>query len=147
MHTIDGNSSVPLYHQVRDQILSDIETGAIKKGEKLPSEMVLAQEYGVSRITIRKALESLEADEILVRKQGKGTFITTPKTKFKADDQIGFTESWKLLGKTPRTQVIKMELTVPKKSIRDLNRSSVQRDCALWTISPSPSKPIIIPEN
>ena len=123
MHTIDCNSSVPLYHQVRDQILSDIETGVIKKGEKLPSELVLAQEYGVSRITIRKALESLEADEILVRKQGKGTFITTPKTQFKADDQIGFTESWKLLGKTPRTQVIKMELTVPKKSIRDFLES------------------------
>jgi len=119
MHTIDNNSSVPLYNQVREQILSDIESGAIKKGEKLPSELALAQEYGVSRITIRKALESLETDEILVRKQGKGTFITSPKTKFKADDQVGFTQSWKLLGRTPRTQVIKIELAVPKKSIRD----------------------------
>ena len=47
MHTIDSNSSVPLYNQVREQILSDIESGASKKGEKLPSELALAQEYGV----------------------------------------------------------------------------------------------------
>ena len=119
MHTIDNNSSIPLYSQVRDNILSDIENNIIKKGEKLPSELDLAQKYSVSRITIRKALESLEADEIIVRKQGKGTFVTTPKTRFKADDQIGFTKSWEMLGKEPRTQLLKIELVEPKKKIRD----------------------------
>ncbi|MBQ9031250.1 MAG: GntR family transcriptional regulator [Parasporobacterium sp.] len=119
MHTIDNNSSVPLYNQVREQILFDIRFGNLKKGEKLPSELDLAKEFGVSRITIRKAMESLEAEEILIRKQGKGTFITSPKTKFKADDQIGFTKTWEMLGKTPKTQVIKVELVTPEKSIRD----------------------------
>ena len=119
MHTIDSNSSVPLYSQIKDLILTAIEDGTLKQGEKLPSEILLAQKYGASRITIRKALESLEEDERLVRIQGKGTFITTPKKKFKADDQIGFTKSWEMLGKTARTVVLKMELISPKKSIRD----------------------------
>lgn len=119
MHTIDNNSSVPLYNQVRDLILAAIESGDVKKGQKLPSELDLAQRYGVSRITIRKALESLEAEEVLIRKQGKGTFVTSPKKRFKADDQVGFTKSWELLGKTPKTQLLKMELVIPKKSIRD----------------------------
>ena len=69
MHTIDSNSSVPLYSQIKDLILTAIEDGTLKQGEKLPSEMILAQKYGVSRITIRKALESLEEEERLVRIQ------------------------------------------------------------------------------
>ena len=78
MHTIDSNSSVPLYSQIKDLILTAIEDGTLKQGEKLPSEMILAQKYGVSRITIRKALESLEEDERLVRIQGKGTPPSPP---------------------------------------------------------------------
>lgn len=119
MHTIDCNSSVPLYHQVRELILSDIHNGIVKNGEKLPSEIILAQKYGVSRITIRKALEALETDKIVIRKQGKGTFVATPETLCRCDNPIGFTKAWTLLGKTPATRVIKLELSVPPKEVRD----------------------------
>lgn len=65
----------PLYVQVRAVILERIENNAWKPGAALPSEMALAAELGVSQGTVRKGLDSLVADKLLVRRQGRGTFV------------------------------------------------------------------------
>lgn len=67
----------PLYTQVRDLIVGRVTDGTWKAGELLPSEMRLADEFGVSQGTVRKALDDLEAENLIVRRQGKGTFIAT----------------------------------------------------------------------
>ncbi|MGL5458273.1 MAG: GntR family transcriptional regulator, partial [Cetobacterium sp.] len=53
-----------------------IEKGKIKEFEKLPTEMQLCENYDVSRITVRKALEKLEQDNLIQKIRGKGTFVT-----------------------------------------------------------------------
>ncbi len=66
----------PLYSQVRDMVLNRIRNGEWKAGETLPNEFVLASQCGVSVGTIRRAVEWLEESGLVVRKQGRGTYVT-----------------------------------------------------------------------
>lgn len=65
----------PLYRQVRDVLVKRIIDNAWKPGEMLPSEFEIADELGVSQGTIRKALDELEAEKFVTRRQGKGTYV------------------------------------------------------------------------
>ncbi|MDR3428463.1 MULTISPECIES: GntR family transcriptional regulator [Silvimonas] len=65
-----------LYQQVLREVLTDIESGMWQGDEALPSEQELAQRFGVSQGTVRKALDGLVADGVLYRRQGVGTFVT-----------------------------------------------------------------------
>ncbi len=65
----------PLYRQVYDILVRKIAEGAWKPGEMLPSEQTLAREMGVSHGTVRKVLDALTAENLLLRRQGKGTFV------------------------------------------------------------------------
>jgi GntR family transcriptional regulator len=67
----------PLYQQIKGLILQSLQSGEWKPGEAIPSEMDLAARYRVSQGTVRKAIDELAADNLLVRRQGKGTFVAT----------------------------------------------------------------------
>lgn len=111
--TINPNSIVPMYKQVLKIISNQIKNGELKPEDKLPSEASLMKRFGVSRVTIRAAISELVEDGILVRSQGKGTFVATPKSLYKADDRHGFTRSCLLAGKTPSTKVLSVEMIHP----------------------------------
>jgi GntR family transcriptional regulator len=70
-----GAVARPLYTQVRDLMIERIESGLWPIGTALPNEVQLSSEFGVSVGTIRRAVEGLEEAGILVRKQGRGTFV------------------------------------------------------------------------
>ncbi|MBM4212274.1 MAG: GntR family transcriptional regulator [Gammaproteobacteria bacterium] len=65
----------PLYTQIQDALVCRIVEGEWRPGELLPSEQALALQLGVSQGTIRKATDALEAEKIIDRRQGKGTFV------------------------------------------------------------------------
>ena len=67
----------PLYQQIKGLILQNLQSGEWKPGESIPSEMELATRYRVSQGTVRKAIDELANDNLLVRRQGKGTFVAT----------------------------------------------------------------------
>ena len=67
----------PLYQQIKQLILQSLENGEWKPGDTIPSELELAARYRVSQGTVRKAIDELAADNLLVRRQGKGTFVAT----------------------------------------------------------------------
>jgi GntR family transcriptional regulator len=67
----------PLYQQIKGLILQSLQSGEWKPGEAIPSEMELAGRYRVSQGTVRKAIDELSADHLVVRRQGKGTFVAT----------------------------------------------------------------------
>ena len=67
----------PLYQQIKSLILQSLQAGAWKPGEMIPSEMELAARYRVSQGTVRKAIDELAAENLLLRRQGKGTFVAT----------------------------------------------------------------------
>lgn len=66
---------IPLYHQLRETLARRIAAGEFLPGAALPSEAAICQEYGVSRITAARALAELARDRIVVRQQGRGTFV------------------------------------------------------------------------
>jgi GntR family transcriptional regulator len=67
----------PLYQQIKGLLTRSLGQGEWKAGEALPAEPELAQRFKVSQGTVRKALDALTADGLLVRRQGKGTFVAT----------------------------------------------------------------------
>jgi GntR family transcriptional regulator len=67
----------PLYQQIKTLILQSLQAGEWKPAEAIPSEMELASRYNVSQGTVRKAIDALANDNLLVRRQGKGTFVAT----------------------------------------------------------------------
>ncbi len=67
----------PLYQQIKGLITQSLELGEWKPGEIIPSEVELAGRYKVSQGTVRKAIDELAAENLLVRRQGKGTFVAT----------------------------------------------------------------------
>ena len=67
----------PLYQQIKALILRSLQAGEWKPGEAIPSEMDLAARFRVSQGTVRKAIDELAAENLLVRRQGKGTFVAT----------------------------------------------------------------------
>ncbi len=67
----------PLYQQIKALLLQSLQQGEWKPGEVIPSEFDLAARYKVSQGTVRKAVDELAADNLLVRRQGRGTFVAT----------------------------------------------------------------------
>ncbi|MFQ1063485.1 GntR family transcriptional regulator [Bordetella trematum] len=72
-----GAAFSPLYRQIKDLLLQGLEQGEWKPGELIPSEIDLAARFQVSQGTVRKAVDELAAEHMLVRRQGKGTFVAT----------------------------------------------------------------------
>ena len=70
-----SEAAQPLYHRVYREIVREIESGTLQPGDRLPSERWFCDELGVSRATVRRALEELMA-EGLVESRGRGSFIT-----------------------------------------------------------------------
>ncbi len=70
-------NSNPLYAEIQQQITRSLIGGEWKPGELIPSEIELSRRFGVSKGTVRRALEDLVSEKILVRRQGRGTFVAT----------------------------------------------------------------------
>lgn len=72
---IDRSSPVPMYHQLKQILLRSIENGEITAGGALPSEREIQERYGVSRITVRQAMNDLVSGGYIRRESGRGTFV------------------------------------------------------------------------
>ncbi|MBO9352774.1 UTRA domain-containing protein [Bordetella petrii] len=73
----EGAAFSPLYRQIKDLLVQSLERGEWKPGELIPSEIDLAARFQVSQGTVRKAVDELAAEHLLLRRQGKGTFVAT----------------------------------------------------------------------
>ena len=90
---LEQNIIKPLYQQLIDAIIENIKNGTYKAGDKLPTETELEATYNVSRITVRRAVKELCDKNILVKKQGKGTFVLDPSLRIRLNDIGGFHEA------------------------------------------------------
>lgn len=87
----------PLYEQIRQLIVAALAAGEWRPGDALPSEPALAERFGASTGTVRRALDELAAENLVERRQGSGTFVSThaePRQQFRflrlvADDEAG----------------------------------------------------------
>lgn len=103
----DEVSDKKLYQQVADILRQRTLMGDLK--EKLPSESMMCAEFGVSRITIRKAVDELKRQGLVVTKQGMGSFVCSKQLEPHLPKFYSFTEEFKKRGWTPSSVVIRFE--------------------------------------
>ncbi|EXJ23664.1 transcription regulator [Alkalibacterium sp. AK22] len=97
---------IPVYIEMHNQIRKLIVSKVWKKGEKIPSERALAEEFGVSRMTARQAVSSLVDEGMLERRRGAGTFVASDKVQENLIGIPSFTETIEKLGKTPSSRLV-----------------------------------------
>ena len=110
---LDGSSLTPLYQQVLEDIKASIASGAYPPGSRIPSEAELSELYGVSRVTVRRAIEELSGEGYLVRRQGKGTYVNQRKLTRKirqTSDVQSFSSLCQQMGMTPGAQVLERQI-------------------------------------
>jgi GntR family transcriptional regulator len=100
----------PLYHQTAGVLRRRIAEGVWKEGDRLPPEWQLCEEFGVSTITMRRAVAMLVAEGLVARLQGKGTFVTSDHAIVQGPPQLtSFTEDLRQRGWEPSARVLSIE--------------------------------------
>ena len=96
----------PIYVAISDDLRQQIISGSLSVGDQVPTEAALCQTYGVSRLTVRQALNSLVASGYVTRRRGKGTFVNSDKAERSASRLLGFEEDTANRGLLPATRVL-----------------------------------------
>lgn len=109
---LNRESKVPLYHQLYELLRAKITGGEWPPGTLLPAESELQQNYQVSQITVRQALENLVSDGLIYRQRGRGTFVSQPAIKTTLTRIISFTEDMRRRGYHPSSRTILTEPVV-----------------------------------
>ncbi|HLL79040.1 MAG TPA: GntR family transcriptional regulator [Ktedonobacteraceae bacterium] len=97
---------IPLYHQLKQILRAEIERGAYQPGDQLPTESELIERYGVSRITVRQALDELEVEGLIVRRHGKGTYVAEKRVEQDLVRLTDFVEDMEMAGLAPSSRVL-----------------------------------------
>lgn len=101
------------YITIHDKIKDQIDGGTWKIGQRLPSERDLAEEFGVSRMTLRQGITLLVEEGILQRKVGSGTYVANTRVQEKMRGTTSFTEIVQLQGKIPTSKLLSYVRTKP----------------------------------
>lgn len=134
----DSPTFSPLYRQIKNLMLNALESGEWRPGQAIPSEQELALRFSVSQGTVRKAIDEMAADNLLVRKQGKGTYVAShndPRALFRflrlvpIDGDLAHPQSvpldcWKAKAGNEAARMLGIELGAPVTILRRLLRFS-----------------------
>lgn len=104
---------LPKYQKVAAALRDRIAAGAYPLDARLPSEEELGREFAVSRITVRQAMDLLERERLVVREQGRGTFVAPPKLRRDISSIYSFSTDMRRLGMAPSSTCRERSLAVP----------------------------------
>ncbi|MFC6175313.1 GntR family transcriptional regulator [Companilactobacillus huachuanensis] len=104
---------VPVYIQIHNEIRKEIESGKWAVGERIPSERQLSQDFDVSRMTLRQAIQTLVDEGILQRQVGSGTYVASSKVQEKMSGTTSFTEITESQGKKPSSKTVSYHVADP----------------------------------
>jgi GntR family transcriptional regulator len=107
---ISVDAGILLYAQVESVLASEIQSRSLLPGDKLPSEDDLVTRFGVSRITIRKAVQNLVGRGLLEIRRGRGTFVTPPRITQDLTHLSGFVEDMQAIGRKATARVINKKI-------------------------------------
>ena len=117
LSTLSIDSDIPLYSQLVSIVKRNISAGTLATGDLLPSEAELCKTFDISRSTVRQAIGALESEGLVVRKQGRGTFVAEPKVRRKTEMVYSFTSEISSMGMTPSSTLIEFEVIEPTPDI------------------------------
>ncbi len=106
LSSLSPDSDIPLYSQLVSIVKRNISAGTLNTGDLLPSEAELCKTFEISRSTVRQAIGALESEGLVVRKQGRGTFVAEPKVRRKTENVYSFTSEMYAWGKVPSSTLL-----------------------------------------
>ena len=106
MKPLDPTHTQPLYQQLQRRVREAIESRELRPDDALPSERQLAEDFAVSRITVRRAIEGLAQEGWLVSRQGSGNFVS-PRVEKNFAKLTSFSEDMRARGSVPRSEWLK----------------------------------------
>ncbi|MBA4537553.1 GntR family transcriptional regulator [Bacillus aquiflavi] len=122
---VDKNSRIPIYLQLEEQIKHQIEKGVLTANQMIPSEREYAQLYGISRMTVRHAINNLVLDGYLYRQKGRGTFVANRKMEQRLQGLTGFTEDMTERGLTPSSRLLSFSIIKANKQVANKLKNSL----------------------
>jgi GntR family transcriptional regulator len=129
---IDHDSPLPLYSQLRERLLALMDHGQFQEGDPFPTERELVQKYGVSRITVRRAVDELVREGYLIARQGKGTFVARPKISRHVPQMRSFSQEMADQGRRPGSRLL--SLGHQRVSQHIANALSLPEDSWVWVV-------------
>jgi GntR family transcriptional regulator len=105
-----NDSPVPLYLQIKEHLRTQINSGVIRAGSRLPSERELAEEFNVSRMTSRQALQELAREGVVHSQIGKGTYVKPPIIDRQMEFLTSYTQDMQQRGLVPSSRVLQAEI-------------------------------------
>ncbi|MDR0419486.1 MAG: GntR family transcriptional regulator [Prevotellaceae bacterium] len=115
---VDHNSPLPLYVQIEKQLRKIIQNPEYKNGKKLPNEVNLSRQLGISRSTLRQAINKLAYEGLLIRKKGVGTVVADVAVTSKAHNWLSFSQEMKALGLEIQNYSLSISRVKPTEDLR-----------------------------
>lgn len=115
--SVNKYNSVPIYQQIKEMLVQDINSGKLRPHTKVPSEYELSRLYEVSRMTINKVMSELTREGLLYRRQGKGTFVSQKKMDHWFFRAASFKEDMIQRGLEPKTVVLEKKIVAPSPEV------------------------------
>ena len=109
--------AVPRYSQIINYYQGLIEAGKLEEGQQMPTEETIGELFGVSRITVRQALDGLAQAGYIYKIQGKGSFVSPKKADMQLNHLIGFSDEMRSLGLEPSTILVEQSLMLPTEAV------------------------------
>lgn len=136
----------PLYAQMSEALIQKI-TNELSVGDLLPSERKLAEQFDVSRTTVRLALKDLERKGYISIKHGKGSFVVDHhKTLVNLSDMYSFTEQMKSIGKKPKTTLLDYEIIDGDEKLIDIFENTTHSFIKLVRLRSADDMPMLYEE-
>jgi GntR family transcriptional regulator len=138
---LDKDSMVPLYRQLARSVEEKIQDGSFPEGSRIPSEQEWIRRFGLSRITVRQAMEDLFRRNLIVRKQGLGTFVQKTVMTQDLGDLFAFYPTLVSRGLNPQTRIREYEFINPDPHVQEKlglrSGEKVLRFCRQYLLEPS----------
>jgi DNA-binding GntR family transcriptional regulator len=106
-----GNRGTPRYRVAADQLAEQIQSGKLVAHSRVPSERLVAEQFGLSRMTARQAIEYLVRQGLVYRRPGSGTYVSPPRVVHTLERLAGFSEQMRAQGIEPSGRVLEMVLS------------------------------------
>jgi len=140
---INKKSPVPMYVQISEDIKNQIANGELKSNSQLPSERELGQHYGVSRITIRQAIDLLEKNRLVFTVQGKGTFVERPTISQNLMKVTNFQKTLQEKGIKGSTVVLGFERNIQPSMFSKRPAPKIFQSCGLKILGLGDGSPMV----
>jgi|ETNmetMinimDraft_2_1059921.scaffolds.fasta_scaffold07070_3 GntR family transcriptional regulator len=129
---LSQTSEVPLYRRIEEDLLAQIAEGQLEPGQAIPTERELCERYGVSRITVSRAIGELATRGHVHRYRGKGTFVSRSRIPREMGRLISFSDEMRAQGRVPSTRLLNLQHTPADKSVA--SRLQMDEGDPIWIV-------------